>query len=278
MGGRQGPEQLSTAAAAAHGPTRRIVGDVRWLGLLSVGCVVFAWFLVTRFAVVPRVLLPEPAEVFATFVDILRNGYRDTSLLQNASSTLRRCAVGFLLACLIGIPLGLLMGYWRSAKAALNYIVEFMRPLPPLSYLVLLILWLGTGDASKIALLFLAAFPIIVSSSMAGVWATKPQRIQVARSLGAGDWSIFRHVVFPSALPMVLTGARIALAGAFSTVVAAELMAATNGLGWMIFSASRNLRNDIIIIGIVILGLLGMALGWLMLALDRRLVHWRGLD
>jgi taurine transport system permease protein len=276
MGGRQEPEQLSTAAV--HGLARRVVGDVRWLGLLSVACVVFAWFLVTGFAIVPRVLLPGPAEVFATFVDILRNGYRDTSLLQNAWSTLRRCAAGFLLACLIGIPLGLIMGYWRSAKAALNYIVEFMRPLPPLSYLVLLILWLGTGDASKIALLFLAAFPIIVSSSMAGVWATKPQRIQVARSLGAGDWSIFRHVVFPSALPMVLTGTRIALAGAFSTVVAAELMAATNGLGWMIFSASRNLRNDIIIIGIITLGLLGMALGWLMLALDRRLVHWRGLD
>jgi taurine transport system permease protein len=275
MGGRPEPGQLPTAA---HGLGRRIVGDVRWLGLLSVACVVFAWFAVTGLALVPRVLLPGPAEVFATFVDLLRNGYRDTSLLQNASSTLRRCAVGFLLACLIGIPLGLLMGYWRSAKAALNYIVEFMRPLPPLSYLVLLILWLGTGDASKIALLFLAAFPIIVSSSMAGVWATKPQRIQVARSLGAGDWSIFRHVVFPSALPMVLTGTRIALAGAFSTVVAAELMAATNGLGWMIFSASRNLRNDIIIIGIITLGLLGMALGWLMLALDRRLVHWRGLD
>ena len=275
MGGRPEPGQLPTAA---HGLGRRIVGDVRWLGLLSVACVVFAWFAVTGLALVPRVLLPGPAEVFATLVDLLRNGYRDTSLLQNASSTLRRCAVGFLLACLIGIPLGLLMGYWRSAKAALNYIVEFMRPLPPLSYLVLLILWLGTGDASKIALLFLAAFPIIVSSSMAGVWATKPQRIQVARSLGAGDWSIFRHVVFPSALPMVLTGTRIALAGAFSTVVAAELMAATNGLGWMIFSASRNLRNDIIIIGIITLGLLGMALGWLMLALDRRLVHWRGLD
>jgi taurine transport system permease protein len=186
--------------------------------------------------------------------------------------------VGLLWHELIGIPLGLLMGYWQSAKAALNYIVEFMRPLPPLSYLVLLILWLGTGNASKIALLFLAAFPIIVSSSMAGVWATKLQRIQVARSLGAGDWPIFRHVVFPSALPMILTGMRIALAGAFSTVVAAELMAATNGLGWMIFSASRNLRNDIIIIGIITLGLLGMTLGWLMLALDRRLVHWRGLD
>ena len=169
------------------------------------------------------------------------------------------------------------MGQWPPARAALNYLVEFVRPLPPLSYLVLLILWLGTGDGSKVALLFLSAFPIIVSSAMAGVWATRPQRVLAARTLGAGEWAIFRHVVFPSALPMILTGARIALAAAFSTVVAAELMAAKDGLGWMIFSASRNLRNDVIIIGIVTLGILGMALGWLMLALDRRLVHWRGV-
>jgi taurine transport system permease protein len=153
-----------------------------------------------------------------------------------------------------------------------------MRPLPPLSYLILLILWLGTGDASKIALLYLTAFPIVASSAMAGVWTTKLQRIQAARSLGAGEWQIFRHVVFPSALPLVFTGARIALAAAFSTVVAAELMAATDGLGWMVFSASRFLRNDIIIIGILVLGVLGMALSKLLLMIDGAIVHWRGVD
>lgn len=252
-------------------------GEARWLGAVAVLGVVLAWYLVTRFGVVPAVLLPGPAEVWVTFVDIMRNGYRDTSLWHNAAATLGRLAAGFGLACLAGIPLGLAMGQWPPARAALNYLVEFVRPLPPLSYLVLLILWLGTGDGSKVALLFLSAFPIIVSSAMAGVWATRPQRVLAARTLGAGEWAIFRHVVLPSALPMILTGARIALAAAFSTVVAAELMAAKDGLGWMIFSASRNLRNDVIIIGIVTLGTLGMALGWLMLALDRRLVHWRGV-
>jgi taurine transport system permease protein len=250
----------------------------RWLGALSVALIFLAWQAVAAFALVPAALLPGPSEVLAAFVDIVRNGYRETTLWENAAATLWRCGAGFALACITGVPLGLAMGYSTKVRAACNYIVQFMRPLPPLSYLILLILWLGTGDASKIALLYLTAFPIVASSAMAGVWATKLQRIQAARSLGAGEWQIFRHVVFPSALPLVFTGARIALAAAFSTVVAAELMAATDGLGWMVFSASRFLRNDIIIVGILVLGVLGMALGRLLLSVDRRVVHWRGVD
>lgn len=250
----------------------------RWLGALSVVLIFLAWQAVAAFALVPAVLLPGPGEVLAAFVDIVRNGYRETTLWENAAATLWRCGAGFALACLTGVPLGLAMGYSTKVRAACNYIVQFMRPLPPLSYLILLILWLGTGDASKIALLYLTALPIVASSAMAGVWATKLQRIQAARALGAGEWQIFRHVVFPSALPLVFTGARIALAAAFSTVVAAELMAATDGLGWMVFSASRFLRNDIIIVGILVLGVLGMALGRLLLSVDRRVVHWRGVD
>lgn len=259
----------------------RMIGwwvSARWLGALSVALIFLAWQAVASFALVPAGLLPGPAEVLAAFLDIVRNGYRETTLWENAGATLWRCGAGFVLACLTGVPLGLAMGYSAKVRAACNYLVQFMRPLPPLSYLILLILWLGTGDASKIALLYLTAFPIVASSAMAGVWATKLQRIQAARSLGAGEWQIFRHVVFPSALPLVFTGARIALAAAFSTVVAAELMAATDGLGWMVFSASRFLRNDIIIVGILVLGVLGMALGRLLLSVDRRIVHWRGVD
>ena len=127
--------------------------------------------VVTEFAIVPEVLLPGPGEVFATFIDILRNGYRETTLWQNGAATLWRCGAGFVLACLTGVPLGLAMGHSGKIRAACNYLVQFMRPLPPLSYVILLILWLGTGDTSKIALLYLTAFPIIASSAMAGVGA-----------------------------------------------------------------------------------------------------------
>ena len=178
-----------------------------------------------------------------------RNGYRETTLWQNSASTLWRCGAGFVLACLSGIPLGLAIVYNTGDFGQLPTTLSgSVRPLPPLSYLILLILWLGTGDASKIALLYLTAFPIVASSTMAGVSTTKLQRIQAARSLGAGKWRISSsRGLFRQALPLSFTGARIALAAAFSTVVAAGSMAATNGLGWMIFWASRFLRNDIVV-------------------------------
>ncbi len=268
----------------AAGPT----GDARlgrgwleggqWLGGVSILSVFAAWSLLSALRLVPGYLLPSPMEILQTFIEILRNGYRDTSLLQNTLSTLYRCGAGFLLACLTGIPLGLAMGYSPRIGAAFDYVIQFMRPLPPLSYLIFLILWLGTGNGSKIALLYLTAFPIVVSSAMAGVGSTKLQKIQAARSLGASEGQVFRYVIFPSALPMVFTGARIALAAAFSTVVAAELMAATDGLGWMVFSASRFLRNDVIILGIIVLGILGILLNKLVLAVDGAMVHWRGVE
>ncbi|HTZ78050.1 MAG TPA: ABC transporter permease subunit [Stellaceae bacterium] len=272
---RDGHLAKRSAAPAAR---RAISFDVRWLSLLSVLTVLLAWYLVTALALVPAVLLPGPAEVFAAFIDILRHGYRETTLWENSAATLWRCGAGFVLALLTGVPLGLAMGQSATVRGACNYIVQFMRPLPPLSYLILLILWLGTGDTSKIALLYLTAFPIVAASAMAGVRATKLQRVQAARALGASEWQIFRHVIFPSALPLIFTGSRIALAAAFSTVVAAELMAATDGLGWMVFSASRFLRNDVIIVGIIILGVLGMLLNRLVLWLDGAVIHWRGVE
>lgn len=271
-------QNRSGASLSGRGAAIAVLSSVRWLGVLAVALVVLAWYLLNAFALVPEVLLPGPAEVLATFIDIARHGYRETTLWQDSAATLWRCGAGFALACLTGVPLGLAMGHSPKIRAACDHIIQFMRPLPPLSYLILLILWLGTGDASKIALLYLTAFPIVASSAMAGVWTTKQQRIQAARSLGASEWQIFRHVVFPSALPLVFTGARVALAAAFSTVVAAELMAATDGLGWMVFSASRFLRNDIIIIGIILLGVIGMVLNRMVLLVDGAIVHWRGVE
>jgi taurine transport system permease protein len=176
--GRRRGEKGSAAASRSAEPTSR---GLHWLSALSVLLVLVAWWFIHAFDLVPEVLLPGPGEVVATFLDIVRDGYRETTLWGNSASTLWRCGAGFILACVTGVPLGLAMGYRPRIKAACNYIVQFMRPLPPLSYLILLILWLGTGDASKIALLYLTAFPIIASSAMAGVWTTKEQRLQAAR-------------------------------------------------------------------------------------------------
>ena len=250
----------------------------RWLSLVSVAGMLLAWQGVASARLVAPDFLPPPMQVLATLGDILHNGYRETTLAGDAGATLGRCLAGFGLAVVTGVPLGLAMGLYRPVVAVIGFIVQFMRPLPPLSYLILLILWLGTGDRSKIALLYLTAFPIIASAAMAGARGVKTQRIQAAQSLGASPAQIIRHVVLPAALPTIFTGLRIALAAAFSTVVAAELMAASNGVGWMIFSASQFLRTDIVVLGILLLGVMGMLLNAALVALDLRIVHWRGVD
>ena len=254
----------------------------RWmrlgLGTLSVAAGLAVWQALGSFHLIPSGLLASPEEVWAALIDISRHGYRGTSLGEDIGATLLRAVLGFLIGTLVGVPLGLWMGMSRLTAAAADWLVQFLRPLPPLSFLVLLTLWLGTGDLAKVGLLALTAFPIITSATYAAVGSVPQQKILAAQSLGASSGQIFRHVLLPAALPMISTGLRIALAAAFSTVVAAELMAGSDGLGWMIFSASQFLRNDIILLGIILLGLLGMGLNSLLLGLDRGLIHWRGRD
>ncbi len=267
--------------ALAERPARRRVprpGGPALLSLLSVAAMVGAWWLICATGAVRADLLPSPAAVWDAFVEVTTQGYRGTTLWGNAASTLERLLGGFVAATVLGVPLGLWMGANRVANAALEWVIQFMRPLPPLSYMILLILWLGTGDLSKGMLLFLTAFPIIVASSAAGVRGVKQQRIQVALALGATQRDVFRHVILPSSAPMILTGLQIALAAAFSTVVSAELLASTDGLGWMVISASTFLRNDIIILCILVLGGLGVGLAAMLRAADRRYVHWRGRE
>ena len=249
---------------------------ISWLSIASVTAMLGGWWLLTAYAGIPRDMLPSPADVWRAGADIIQDGYRGTTLWENILATFTRMAAGFGLATILGVPLGLWMGRIRAVSAAVNWVIQFMRPLPPLSYMILLILWLGTGDGSKIALLFLTAFPIIVAASAAGVAQVSQQRVQAAQTLGASGAQILRHVVLPSAAPMVLTGLQVALAAAFSTVVSAELMAATNGLGWMVISSSMFLRSDVIVLCILILGVMGVSLAWGLRWLDRRLVHWRG--
>ena len=248
------------------------------LGTLSVTVMVAGWWAIAASGIVRADMLPSPVDVWDALVEVTTQGYRGTTLWGNAASTLGRLLGGFVAATIAGVPLGLWMGSDRVANAALDWVVQFMRPLPPLSYMILLILWLGTGDMSKGMLLFLTAFPIIVASSAAGVRGVKRQRVQVALALGASRAAVFRHVILPSAAPMIMTGLQIALAAAFSTVVSAELLAATDGLGWMVISASTFLRNDIIILCILVLGLLGVGLASALRAADRRVIHWRGRD
>jgi len=247
-----------------------------WVGAGAVLLALAAWQGIVVAGLVPSTLVPPPTDVWGAFINILHHGYRDTTLAEDMGATVGRALAGFGLATIFGVPFGVWMGIDQRVASSFGWIVQFMRPLPPLSFLVLLILWLGLGEASKIALLTMTAFPIIVSASQAAVRGVPGLWIAAARSLGASPRQVFSRVVLPASLPMIFTGLSIALAATFSTVVAAELLAANDGLGWMVLSASKFLRNDVIMVGIILLGLIGMVLSRLLLFLDSRVVHWRG--
>ena len=234
------------------------------------------WVWLTLGGVVSDLFLPPPGELRDAFLDLLREGYKSRPLWEHILDSLIRVFVGFGAGAAIGTLLGLLMGYFPIVDALAAPFVEFLRPLPQLAYLVLLIIWLGIGETSKITLLFLAALPVSAVAARDGVRNVSRARIQVARSLGAGKWQIFRHVVFPSALSEIFTGARLAIGIVYGTLIASEIIAGTSGIGWMIVDAGRFLRSDYVFVGILIIGFMGIALDRLLLAVETRLVHWAG--
>jgi taurine transport system permease protein len=246
------------------------------LTALTLLSIFLAWYAVARFRLVPELFVPHPASVWEAFWEILTEGYRDRTLLEHLGASLYRVCAGFLLGVVTAVPLGLAIGYSTRVQAVFDPLIEFYRPLPPLAYYTLLVLWLGIENASKIALLYLAAFPPLSVSAMAGVRGVSPERIQSAQSLGASRWQVFRHVIFPSCLPDIFTGMRVSIAFTYTTLVAAEMVAATSGVGWMVLDASKFLRSDVIFVGNIVMGLTGIALDRLIRVAERRVVPWKG--
>lgn len=246
------------------------------LTVLTVAAVVLAWYAIARWRVVSELFVPHPRAVWEAFVEILLEGYRGGTLLRHLGDSLYRVLAGFLLAVVTAVPLGLAIGYSSRVQAVFDPLIEFYRPLPPLAYYTLLVIWLGIEDASKIALLYLAAFPPLAVSAMAGVRGVLAERIQGAQSLGASRWQVFRHVVLPSCLPDIFTGMRVSIGFTYTTLVAAEMVAATSGVGWMVLDASKFLRSDVIFMGNIVMGLTGLALDRMIRVLERRVVPWKG--
>jgi taurine transport system permease protein len=244
--------------------------------LLSMAVVAAAWVTVTQLELVQDLFLPGPQDVWGGFQELLTDGYKGRSLAEHIGMSLMRVGAGFLTGAIVGTALGLAMGMSRAVDAIAAPFIEFLRPLPPLAELVLLIVWLGIGESSKITMLFLAALPVSAVAARDGVRNVVPERLQVAQALGATRWQIFRHVVAPSALPEILTGARLAAGIVYGTLIAAEIIAGSNGIGWMILDAGRFLRSDYVFAGILIIGLAGLGIDRLLVWVERRVVHWAG--
>jgi taurine transport system permease protein len=246
------------------------------LTALTLLSVFLAWYAIARYRVVSELFVPHPAMVWQAFTDILLDGYRGSTLARHLADSLYRVIVGFLLAVVTAVPLGLAIGYSSKVGAVFDPLIEFYRPLPPLAYYTLLVIWLGIENESKIALLYLAAFPPLSVSAMAGVRGVTAERIQGAQSLGASRWQVFRHVIFPSCLPDIFTGMRVSIGFTYTTLVAAEMVAATSGVGWMVLDASKFLRSDVIFMGNIVMGLTGIGLDRVIRVVEWRMVPWKG--
>lgn len=250
----------------------RYYAFVTWFVIISL------WFITTKTGWISSSLVPSPMQVIETFGEIIKNGYNGTSFWQHAGISLYRLVVSSSLAVLTAVPLGLLSGYFERVRGVVDSVVQFYRPLPPLAYYTLLILWLGIDESSKITLLFLAAFAPIYLACVSAVGTINPDYILSAQSLGASKKEVFLTIVLPGCLPEIFTGLRTAVGVAYTTLVSAEMIAATSGIGWMVIDASRYLKSDVMFVGIIIMGITGLLLDFSLRKLEQKIVFWKGKE
>ncbi|SFK26308.1 ABC transporter permease [Celeribacter neptunius] len=221
------------------------------IGVLSVVCGVILWHLASLRT--SPLFLPSPLTVAQTTMEMVADG----SLFVAIGASAWRISAGWAMGVVLGVPLGLLMGRFHVVRLIVDPYIEFFRFIPPIAFVTLAVIWFGPGEFTKIVLIFYTTVFIVTLNTIAGVSAVNPLRLQAARSMGATKLSEMTTVIFPSAVPFMITGARIAMGNSFLTVVSAEIVSAQTGLGAMIWTARNFGRTDWVFVGIIALGILG---------------------
>ncbi|MEG0052797.1 MAG: ABC transporter permease subunit [Comamonas sp.] len=274
--------QPKAPTAQASGPVKtsrfKVPGEGSSVGISIVTVIVLLalWFAATNLGWVKPLFLPSPQAVFQQFYEYLTGQANDKPLWQHFSASLLRVTVAFWLAFIIAVPLGIAMGMSRVARGIFDPPIEFYRPLPPLAYLPLIIIWFGIDETPKILLIFLSCFAPLALAARSGMRSAAQEQINAAYSMGASYLQVIRHVILPAALPDILVGMRIAIGFGWTTLVAAEMVAANVGLGQMVLNASNFLRTDIVIMGIIVIGVIAYVFDLFMRWVEKRLVPWKG--
>ncbi len=253
-------------------------GHGRSLGIsVATAAGLFAlWLGVTVSGWVDPLFLPSPGAVASRLVEVATEGFGGATLWQHTWASTSRVALAFLLAVATAIPAGILMGVSRIARGMLDPPIEFYRPIPPLAYLPLAVIWFGIDELTKIVVIYLAIFAPLALAARAGVRSVPIEQIHAAYSLGATRAQILWHVIARGAMPEILTGMRIGLGFGWTTLVAAELVAAQAGIGAMIQQASDFLVSDVVVMGIVVIGVIAYTSDLAMRGLERWLTPWKG--
>ncbi len=234
------------------------------------------WQLLTMFHAFSAVVLPSPLSVVKEIPVLFATGYGGQTLLTDIWISTARIAAGFLAAVVVGVPVGILMASSDLVFQVIDPMLQFIRPVPPLAYIPLLVVWFGIGEVSKGLLILLGTIPVIVINTISGVRATPPERIRVAQCVGATRLQILRHVILPSALPEIFTGMRVGIGVAWTCLVAAEIIAATAGLGWLAQMAGNEVEIGIVFVAITAIGLIGYAMELVIRLIERAVVPWKG--
>lgn len=242
-----------------HLEGRPFLGAAMAAASVAVGLVLW-WALATY--VFNPILFASPGETLAAFVDTLGSG----ELARNAQASILRILAGYVLGAAVGIPCGLLIGSFASVRLILDPYVGFLRFVPPIALLPLAIIWFGIGENSKYFLIAFSTAFIVILNSAAGIYSVPTVRIRAAKSLGLGDGQVFFRILVPSSIPFVVTGMRLAMGNAFMTIVAAEMISADSGLGYMIFNARQFYQTGRMFVGLITIGVLGF--------LSDRLLTW----
>jgi NitT/TauT family transport system permease protein len=233
------------------------------LSLLSFSLLIILWALFTHFGNFSDQIFPAPLLVLDSAIELFNSG----TLLKHVVASLYRVTLGFYLAVLLGIPLGILLGRMILVRQLVNPIIQFLRPISPLAWIPLAMLWFGIGDKPAIFLIFLSSFfPLVVATTMA-VSNINPVYFHVASNFNFSQQEIIKKIIIPAILPEVLTALRLTIAIAWLVVVAAEMIAVQSGLGYLILDARNALRMDIVMVGMIVIGMIGVLLDLIMLRL-----------
>lgn len=254
-------------------------GDERrpaWVGVATFVVLFAAWYVLTTLTqTISSGRFPAPGETWDALRQIVVTGYADARLHVHILHSVKLVVLGFVAAIVVGVPLGLAMGWSRSVEAFVNPAFLLLRPIPPLAWIPLAIVWLGLGDAAKVLIIWFAAFVPAVINSYSGVRAIEPYLVEAAQMLGVPRRMFVREVLIPGALPMIFTGLRLSLQACWTTLVAGELIGAIAGLGHVLYQASLDIFPAMIVVGMasvaITAAIMMVMLGWI----ERRAMPWR---
>ncbi len=232
------------------------------------------WEIAPRAGWMNPIFFPPLSVVLAAWWDLIVTGV----LFQHIGISFQRAALGFGLAVAVAVPLGFLMGRYSAFERATDFLVQTLRNTSQFALLPVFVLLLGIGEASKIAITFYAAVFFLLINTIVGVKTVDPLLLKAARSMGTSDWDLFRKVIFPSAIPSIVAGARLGVKASLFSVIAAEMLAARSGIGYLIQNASLMLKSADMYAGILTLTIVGLALNYGLVWMERRATHWRASE